>query len=451
MKYRYRTDEEMKDSGVEWIGKIPINWGTNKLKNVSRIYGRIGFRGYTVNDLVDEGEGAITLSPSNIEEQKLVLDKKTYLSWSKYEESPEIKIFNGDIIFVKTASVGKIAIVENLQEKATINPQFIVFKNITCNRKFLYYILISDVIQQQIKQGSNGGVLATLAQQDINNYFIIYNSLEEQIKIAQFLDEKTSQFDSIISKKEALIEKLEEAKKSLISEVVTGKVKVVKTEEGYDVAPRSREEMKDSGVEWVKNIPKHWNVVNGRRLFSQRKDKAFENDEQLTASQKYGVILQKEFMELENQKVVLVDKNFSILKHVEPNDFVISMRSFQGGLEYSTIRGCISSAYVMLIPNEKVYAPFFRWFFKSEQYINALQSTSNLVRDGQAMRFSNFVQIPIFELSKKEQQEIAEYLDFSVNNINKLLDKINCEIQKLKEAKQSLITEAVTGKIEILD
>ena len=209
--------------------------------------------------------------------------------------------------------------------------------------------------------------------------------------------------------------------------------------------------MKDSGVEWVKNIPKHWKVVNGKRLFSQRKDKAFENDEQLTASQKYGIIFQKEFMELENQKVVLVDKNFSILKHVEPNDFVISMRSFQGGLEYSTIRGCISSAYVMLIPNDMVYAPFFRWFFKSEQYINALQSTSNLVRDGQAMRFSNFIQIPIFEFSKEEQQEIAEYLDFSVNNMNKLIDKIKCQVEKLKEAKQSLITEAVTGKIEILD
>ena len=128
MEYRYRDASEMKDSGVEWIGKIPKYWEINKLKNISSIYGRIGFRGYTVNDLVSEGEGAITLSPSNIEEQKLKLDKLTYISWEKYEESPEIKVYNEDIVFVKTASVGKVAYIEGLLEKATINPQFVVFK-----------------------------------------------------------------------------------------------------------------------------------------------------------------------------------------------------------------------------------------------------------------------------------------------------------------------------------
>lgn len=215
MEYRYRDASEMKDSGVEWIGKIPKYWEINKLKNISSIYGRIGFRGYTVNDLVSEGEGAITLSPSNIEEQKLKLDKLTYISWEKYEESPEIKVYNEDIVFVKTASVGKVAYIEGLLEKATINPQFVVFKNIKMNKKLLYYILVSNVIQEQINSGINGGVVSTLTQQDINNYYIPYQNNIEQEKIANFLDKKTLQFDSIISKKEALIEKLEEAKKSL--------------------------------------------------------------------------------------------------------------------------------------------------------------------------------------------------------------------------------------------
>ena len=260
MEYGYRDASEMKDSGVEWIGKTPKYWEINKLKNISSIYGRIGFRGYTVNDLVSEGEGAITLSPSNIEEQKLKLDKLTYISWEKYEESPEIKVYNEDIVFVKTASVGKVAYIEGLLEKATINPQFVVFKNIKMNKKLLYYILVSNVIQEQINSGINGGVVSTLTQQDINNYYIPYQNNIEQEKIANFLDKKTLQFDSIISKKEALIEKLEEAKKSLISEVVTGKVKVVKTDDGYELVKRSSEEMKDSGVEWLGEIPKNWEV-----------------------------------------------------------------------------------------------------------------------------------------------------------------------------------------------
>lgn len=440
MKYRYRTDEEMKDSGVEWIGKIPNSWNiikgkylflNSKIKNTGKIDNLLSL---TLKGVVDRDINNVEgLQPENFDGYQ-----------EFYPDNLVFKLI--DLENISTSRVGYV------HKKGLMSPAYIRLEKIQdIYTKFYYYNYFCYYKKNIFNFLGSVGVRSSLNSSDLLEMNVVANEKKEQEIIANFLDEKISQFDSIISKKEALIEKLEEAKKSLISEVVTGKVKVVKTEEGYDVAQRKPEEMKDSGVEWVKNIPKHWNVVNGRRLFSQRKDKAFENDEQLTASQKYGVILQKEFMELENQKVVLVDKNFSILKHVEPNDFVISMRSFQGGLEYSTIRGCISSAYVMLIPNEKVYAPFFRWFFKSEQYINALQSTSNLVRDGQAMRFSNFVQIPIFELSKKEQQEIAEYLDFSVNNINKLLDKINCEIQKLKEAKQSLITEAVTGKIEILD
>ena len=128
------------------------------------------------------------------------------------------------------------------------------------NKKLLYYILVSNVIQEQINSGINGGVVSTLTQQDINNYYIPYQNNIEQEKIANFLDKKTLQFDSIISKKEALIEKLEEAKKSLISEVVTGKVKVVKTDDGYELVKRSSEEMKDSGVEWLGEIPKNWEV-----------------------------------------------------------------------------------------------------------------------------------------------------------------------------------------------
>ena len=123
-------------------------------------------------------------------------------------------------------------------------------------------------------------------------------------------------------------------------------------------------EMKDSGTPWCPLIPIHWKYANPKALFTQRLDRAYPGDKQLTASQEYGVIYQDEYMELTGTKIVTVMKDFSILKHVEPNDFVISMRSFQGGLEYSERRGSISSAYVMLIPNnEYVYPPFYRWFF----------------------------------------------------------------------------------------
>ena len=130
------------------------------------------------------------------------------------------------------------------------------------------------------------------------------------------------------------------------------------------------------------DIPAHWEMVYSKKLFFQRKDKAFPEDVQLTSSQKYGIISQQEFMEREGRRVTVVVTGNDILKHVGKGDFVISMRSFQGGLEYSYVDGKISSAYVMIIPNhEKVCDEYFKWLFKSSSYIKALQGTSDLVRD----------------------------------------------------------------------
>lgn len=106
-------------------------WEIKKLGEVCDIYGRIGFRGYTKQDLVTSSqEGAITLSPSNVDDGKLCFDKCSYISWDKYEESPEIMVYEGDIVLVKTASIGKCAIVTQLPHKTTLNPQFVVLKTL---------------------------------------------------------------------------------------------------------------------------------------------------------------------------------------------------------------------------------------------------------------------------------------------------------------------------------
>ena len=205
--------------------------------------------------------------------------------------------------------------------------------------------------------------------------------------------------------------------------------------------------MKQSGIDWVGEIPDDWKIVQPKALFSQRKERAHIGDEQLTASQKHGIINQKKFMEIEQQRVVVVEKDFNILKHVEPGDFVISMRSFQGGLEYSQERGCISSAYVMLIPNLNfVYPEYYKWLFKSYAYIKALQSTSDLIRDGQALRYSNFAKIPLPLVPRLTQERIAEYLDKKVSEIDSIIEESKKSIEEYKAWKQSVIFEAVTGK-----
>ena len=135
---------------------------------------------------------------------------------------------------------------------------------------------------------------------------------------------------------------------------------------------------------------------------------------------------------------------------VEAGDFVISMRSFQGGIEYSSMSGKISSAYVMLIPNhEFVNDEYFRWLLKSPSYIKALQGTSDLVRDGQALRYSNFAKVYLPRVPLDEQQRIAEYLNQKTPQIDEAIAEIKKEISLVEELKVKLISDVVTGQVDI--
>jgi len=205
---------------------------------------------------------------------------------------------------------------------------------------------------------------------------------------------------------------------------------------------------KDSGIEWLGKVPEHWEIIYSKWLFQERCTKACKDDEQLTASQKYGVIPQKEFMRLENKKVMQVIIGHQILKHVEPNDFVISMRSFQGGLEYCTYKGSVSSAYVPLRPKQLICADFFKYLFKSQPYVEALQSTSSLIRDGQALRYHNFIQVRLPNVPLEEQTVIGRFLKNETTRIDALVEEKNRFIELLKEKRRALISHAMTKGLD---
>ena len=158
------------------------------LGEVCDIKGRIGFRGYTRQDLVEEADGAITLSPSNITNQELSYENCSYISWAKYEESPEIKVAVGDVIFTKTASVGKTALVKYLPKEATINPQLVVLKNIQSNPAFLAYVLKSYRFQQEVVKLQGVGSVPNISQTALSGITIPVPPLPVQEEIARILD-----------------------------------------------------------------------------------------------------------------------------------------------------------------------------------------------------------------------------------------------------------------------
>lgn len=211
-------------TGKKRLNGYKGEWSNVNIGSLCKLYGRIGFRGYTKNDLVEKGMGAITFSPSDIHDFKLSFDDCDYISFNKYEESPEIKVFNGDILFCKTASIGKCAIVTGLNEKATINPQFVVMKDFKCDNHFLYYKLIDDDYQAQVLSITGGSTIPTMSQEKLKEQRIfIPIDISEQRAIASIL----SNMDSEITALERKRDKLKELKQGMMQQLLTGKIRLV--------------------------------------------------------------------------------------------------------------------------------------------------------------------------------------------------------------------------------
>ncbi len=184
---RRKQYEHYRDQLLDLEGKEGVEMKT--LGEICNIKGRIGFRGYTREDQVLKGEGVISLSPGNIENGKMFYENCTYITWEKYEESPEIKTYNGDILFCKTGStVGKVALVSNLPCEATINPQLVVLKNISVNSKFLKYILGTYKLQSIVKRLAGIGSVPNISQEKLNSLEIQLPSLSEQQRVVDILD-----------------------------------------------------------------------------------------------------------------------------------------------------------------------------------------------------------------------------------------------------------------------
>ena len=181
--------------------------------------------------------------------------------------------------------------------------------------------------------------------------------------------------------------------------------------------------MRDSGVGWLGEIPTDWNVVPSRALFGERKTRSSASDIHLTPSQKYGVLPQSQYMEITGNKVVLNLSGSDNMRHVEPGDYISHLRSFQGGLEHATLSGKVSAAYTVLKPKTPVDARYFKYLFKSALYVQALQTTTDQLRDGQSIRFGEFSLIPLPHPPIAEQRAIADFLDRETAQIDAFITK----------------------------
>ena len=216
----------MKDSGVKWIGMIPEHWKVLCLKYLSKIKGRIGYRGYTAADLVSEGEGAFVIGGKHINQCILNTESPDYISWDKYYESPEIMVSKGDIVMAQRGSLGKVALIDKEINEATINPSLVLIKDICCDASFLYFYLRSNSTLTLIELLNTATAVPMISQKQIEKMPIPLPPLPEQQEIVTYIEAKVANINQLCQAERSQIEKLKEYKQRLISDVVTGKVKV---------------------------------------------------------------------------------------------------------------------------------------------------------------------------------------------------------------------------------
>lgn len=452
MRYRYRSDDELKDSGVEWLGKIPKDWEVKRNRHI------IDFRRREVNEYEDTTVLSLTINGVKV---------KKDLNFGKSTESyiGHQLVYPGDIVFTPR-DFDQTPILSGVSDYygCISNLYFVLKCKSDINNYFVDYFWWGLKYKIDFFKNFSYGIRYGYNYDQFKDLLFLKPNYIEQEKIANFLDEKTSQFDLIISKKEKLIERLEEAKKSLISEVVTGKFKVVKTDDGYELVKRSSEEMKDSGVEWLGQIPNDWEVKYFKHMFNFKKGLSITKadlKESGIPCVNYGEIHSKYRFELNpsKQNLKYVDEEYlttGTSSLLEYGDFIFCDTSEDlngcGNFTYLNEYSKVFAGYHTIIArgNKEINYRYIAYLFESDDWRYQIRSKVSGIKVFSITQ-SILKTTTVIQPSLIEQKDISDYLDIKCNGIKDAINKTKLQIEKLKEAKQSLISEAVTGKIEILD
>lgn len=416
---------EMKDSGIMWVGKIPANWNIRRNKTLFSCSKEI------------VGEQSISMQLLSLTTQGIRKKSKTDVSGKVPESYNTYQIVKPDDIVMCLFDLDCSAVFSGISYySGMISP---AYKVIRCKETILpayanYWFKYVFADRKYMSYAKN--LRFTLSYDEFSAISSVVPPIPEQSAIVSYLDAQCAEIDAVLDKTRTSIEEYKKLKQAIITQAVTK-------------GTQGDRAMKESGIEWIRSIPVEWEVVPAKRLFRNSDERKHPDDEQLTASQKYGVISQQQYMEKEDTRIVLASQGIENWKHVEPYDFIISLRSFQGGLEMSEISGCITWHYIVLKPLRPIHSFYFKWLFKSELYIKALQRTCNFIRDGQDIRYSNFVQVPLFIPPLEEQKEIADFLNIQCAEIDALIKKKVQFLAELEAYKKSLIYEYVTGKKEM--
>jgi type I restriction enzyme, S subunit len=437
---KYQGYEKYKESGVEWLGAIPEHWEAKRLKQLTKLID--GDRGKNYPNESDlEDDGIPFLSTDNIKSNVFVFSQRTkFITVEKFESLSRGKLVKNDLVVTMRGTIGQTALFSDVPyETAFINAQMIIVRPTNISADFLKYISMSALWSKQLDFYSYGTAQQQLSGAILGILCLSLPPLDEQESIAHFLDRKTSQIDILIAKKSALLEKLDEKRTALISHAVT---------KGLD----SSVPMKNSGVEWLGDIPEHWDFLPMKRFSEiydcKHKTVSFVDDGLPVASiaqvQNFYIDLSTAHKTTEDEFVKMLEGG----RKPRNGDIIFSRNATVGASAIVRDDTFCMGQDVCLIRPIKTNSVFLNYnfysFFVKTQIDNCLLGST--FKRINVEKVKNLI---ICLPSLAEQEKITSFIIDRTAEIDRQKAKVKEAIELLKEYRTALITNAVTGKIDV--
>ena len=434
--------EAYKNSGIEWIGQIPEGWSVIPMKHYFYMKGRIGWQGLKADEFTEDGPYLVT--GTDFVNGKVCWERCYHRSEERFNEAPEIHVEKGDLLITKDGTVGKLALIDEKPEKVSLNSHLLILRPTKNNvdNHFVYWALQSINFKDYTGLASSGSTMASLSQEKIGEYPLLFPSPSEQQAIASYLDYKVGQIDASISAINTQIDDLKSYRQSIISEAVT---------KGLNPdAP-----MKDSGVEWIGEIPESWDCTKLGWIYMNMGSGTTPDTNNLNYYSEDGVNW-LQTGDLNDSEVIMTSKHVTELaikergmKLYPAGSIVIAMYGATIGkvgllkIETTTNQACC------VLPNvDNMYNRYVFYTVQSSKTALLAKSAGG----GQPNISQTIIKehkIPIPSLD--EQFVIADYLDSKTSKIDTAIKSLEAQRDDLNALKQSIISEAVTGKIDVRD
>jgi len=449
MSGKYQAYPEYKDSGVEWIGGYPTNWNLTRVKFESYVKARVGWHGLKSDDFTDEGPYLVT--GSDFKGPEIRWEDCYHCDAERYEQDPYIQLHEGDLLITKDGTIGKIALVNNLNGKATLNSGVFVVRPLAKNytSTFYFWILQSSVFTGFVDFNKTGSTILHLYQDTFVNFRYAMPSFNEQQGITNFLDHETAKIDTLIEKQQQLIKLLKEKRQAVISHAVT---------KGLNPdAP-----MKDSDIEWLGKVPVHWVPLQIRRILPEMEQgKSPECENRVADIHEWGVLKTS----CVNRATYNSEANKALPNTIEPfpqyevkeGDVLMSRASGSinliGSVAYvyeTRPKILLSDKVFRLHLSSKVNRIFFSFLMQSsymraniERAISGAEGMANNITKSAVIGFS-FALPP-----EDEQEDIAKSITNKLDVLDHLINKSDSANKIMHERRSALISAAVTGKIDV--